>query len=99
MQKHLMHGNWKCILILIHSISVFKSFNSACPKNVCVWAGQSNSKKILGHFTVVYLFYEIFVVDSIKTFLNDKADNTEAAMGLVYKINRDFKNRHPVYPL
>ena len=48
---------------------------------------------------MVYLFYEIFVVDSIKAFLNDIADNTDAAMGLVYKINRDFKNRHPVYPL
>ena len=56
-------------------------------------------KRDIGQYTVVYLFYENFFVDSIKTFLNDKADNTEAAMGLVYKINRDFKNRHPVYPL
>ena len=28
MQKHLMHGNWQCILIFIHSISVFNPFNS-----------------------------------------------------------------------
>ena len=28
MQKHLMHGNWQCILIFIQCISVFNPFNS-----------------------------------------------------------------------
>ena len=33
------------------------------------------------------------------TFLNNGTDNTEAAMGLVYIVNKEFKNRHPVFPL